>query len=1286
MRLHLIIHRHELPVTRLLWSTPVTQNSGLPLSRQPSALSSFTSSGPASVRTLSASASFNTAYTSTGAAGGGNDANYIISQLLADVNEVVPLGAAVSTGDAAHDNSEHWFLHDYVVEVMNSECLHFMRVDALLREGDEVVIRPLDPEDIATRIATGRRQIAANGTYLIDGVPFGKSRQDLKRTTVSRPSINIPPRNKRRRLETGDWSHGGGLEATLPLNDTTVVIEDVAARREDVVRSEEPPTTQAQAVTETQEEEATAGDEEKCLSTVAGGVPVEPPVIEMESVIASTPNVKRRKTPHLTPEKVQLPGPEDKSHLEEPSNKCSSEEESSSSDEDDSGNDSSSDSDSDSHSNSDSEPDSNYDSSSDISSSSDSTSSDSDSDSDSSPGSSPKVPSSNNKPSELETNKKNSTEKGQVNPPGHGTVRTKRSNLRAKWRRRLLRLKIAGILDKDANFDDMRAWENGKGGSAAIDSMLEVITSKEKSDFEKKREQLLRDIAEGGVEIPSPSSEKRKHQVVSQAVEVDSIHTSTPAQDKASPLSNSTASTRQSKLDIASTRRLLFGSLGVKPPKTKEEEEQTRNKLAQKYSLTPKVTAKKPRCITSEPSKEVIQPVENWQDRIVLKATECVYDDIELSTPPFPFVQRWDADAHAVIQELRASQAPQSKKRKKNKHKRQSCSNSANEKLYAEGYNQNYDYINEDVTLDYGDEASEPMEDVSHIAGVHPEAKPHNNGPIPGLKDFKAQDKIEPADDDLPPLPTDISTLPNADKSNLWPGAIFAFKQLDLSKATNWQPQVSPYRTAIVENITSSDIITFRLAKRDRDVLETDEADENNPRSYTKFEMPGFDEVDEEDDGLRDLEIHNLIDAKLVSAAARVSANKPREQLADIEEDPVKLREEEGLEDLADEPTDLGNEVAETQNVRLTEQAPLLTSSPPGDIHVSSPSRREISQLIRDAGFRSSVNSELAAPNNDEVVRDSGPNLEENKQDDTEETIQERSSGGEAAVQENGPLPQENEQHDVGESLREKSPFIASPKFTGFDYIPSPEASAEAPAESEPRKSPSPPLDSTVPETKLSPLSALENWISANTSTHGSDRENAPQPPNNFNEPDLSDDDSDSNTNSLVPNPFYEIDHLSDNDPDPTIEDLLAESTPCPPKTLKPLSNYQPAGSTSPPPKDSPHMKTQHPATKSTSPPSHEDNFPTAEVHDRNEDSQPSASQIPEGSVVVDLTLSSDPAADDEDFEEDSSLFHGPGWVAKRKPKPKLKPKANKRGRGGRHGRSQRRGRRSILEINRSIV
>ena len=49
----------------------------------------------------------------------------------------MPLETEPSVFDA--EFSGQWGLEDYVVEVAGSECLHFMEVDGLLRDGDEVV-------------------------------------------------------------------------------------------------------------------------------------------------------------------------------------------------------------------------------------------------------------------------------------------------------------------------------------------------------------------------------------------------------------------------------------------------------------------------------------------------------------------------------------------------------------------------------------------------------------------------------------------------------------------------------------------------------------------------------------------------------------------------------------------------------------------------------------------------------------------------------------------------------------------------------------------------------------------------------------------------------------------------------------------------------------------------------------------------------------------------------------------------------------------------------------------
>lgn len=118
MRLHLIISRHGLPATRILWTT----TSASP------ALGEYGAHRAASTSAIASTRTPNIAFSNGG---------YTIAQLLEDVNEVVPLETEPSVFDP--EFSGQWGLEDYVVEVGGSECLHFMEVEGLLRDGDEVV-------------------------------------------------------------------------------------------------------------------------------------------------------------------------------------------------------------------------------------------------------------------------------------------------------------------------------------------------------------------------------------------------------------------------------------------------------------------------------------------------------------------------------------------------------------------------------------------------------------------------------------------------------------------------------------------------------------------------------------------------------------------------------------------------------------------------------------------------------------------------------------------------------------------------------------------------------------------------------------------------------------------------------------------------------------------------------------------------------------------------------------------------------------------------------------------
>lgn len=114
MRLKLVIVRHGLPVTRILWTVADGSRDS----------HTVPSSAITSTRTP------NVAY---------GDEGCTIAQLLEDINEVVPLETSSQSVGENDELGGQWGLEDYVVEFNGFECLHFMHVDGLLKDGDEVV-------------------------------------------------------------------------------------------------------------------------------------------------------------------------------------------------------------------------------------------------------------------------------------------------------------------------------------------------------------------------------------------------------------------------------------------------------------------------------------------------------------------------------------------------------------------------------------------------------------------------------------------------------------------------------------------------------------------------------------------------------------------------------------------------------------------------------------------------------------------------------------------------------------------------------------------------------------------------------------------------------------------------------------------------------------------------------------------------------------------------------------------------------------------------------------------
>ncbi|KAE8398217.1 hypothetical protein BDV37DRAFT_34616 [Aspergillus pseudonomiae] len=852
MRLHLVIQRHGLPVTRILWTTA-----------SPSLYGQNTSSAlPAFASAITSSRAPNALYANGG---------YTIAQLLEDVNEVVPLETEPALFDS--EFSGQWGLEDYVVEVGGSECLHFMEVEGLLRDGDEILIRALQISDLRARRLTGRHQISTDGKHLIDGVPFGKP--FLKRPVSSRPAITIPPRKRRRTTfatqdniggyheEDTEWDlprirsfqelsalrgvdepESGIMDGNVEYNDDEDEdeYEDYHESHEDagngtVIRHHVDDTEDAEASeSDTDASDIDARDLEDELKdlkedldisampeteptddeqheaerrgyalrsrlSIPQAVPTRGSVAQAIQASSETGSFRRdSKAVRFSQQKEESPmlPPQESSLTKVPS---ASESSSNSSD------------------------------SASSSSVSDSSVTDSDEDSSSSDESSSELSDDSSSDSGISTSESEDEEISAAplvaNPPGHGSIKTKKSNQRNKLRRRLSKLKELGALPAEADFAALRDWEEKNEGRRFVPESSGSSKGLEMKEFEERRQRLLRDIESGGIDITDGTFSPLKSAEGSNQKQSKEL---TKERDAAVEEAGEVGpEPKRRTLDVASSRRLLFGSLGVRTPRTKEDEEATRKKLAGKASNF--VPQKK---VSDEPTGALESDLEeDWENKLIIRATECVYDDIQLTPPPFPFEQRWDYEAGDLIRQRKGLGKKRKRRQQLQVYDEEDDDNGGGEDSFVDG----------DLQLNYDDSEQLYIEANNHEDAQNAEEK----------------------SDDLPSVPSDRSSLRDLVEDDLKRGCVLAFKQLDVSKATNWQPTVTDFRVAEIHDLYDDNILNLRLAKRDRRQVKETELEEDEPQ-YTGFEMPGY-EDDGEDDGFREMSFADLIEPKLLRPA-----------------------------------------------------------------------------------------------------------------------------------------------------------------------------------------------------------------------------------------------------------------------------------------------------------------------------------------------------------------------------------------------------------------------------------
>ena len=224
----------------------------------------------------------------------------------------------------------------------------------------------------------------------------------------------------------------------------------------------------------------------------------------------------------------------------------------------------------------------------------------------------------------------------------------------------------------------------------------------------------------------------------------------------------------------------------------------------------------------------------DWKSRIVYRAIECCRDNIVLSEPPFPFVQRWDPQQQYSLM----------RKRKRN--------------------TQNVDQGEYDDDQSWHDTTADGAPGSSTKKMKKTPKRRGSKEPDEGHVELNYEDPPSRAfpgtsqfsdNDDLPALPADVTTLPLVNVEDVKPGMVITWKHWHLPK-TSWEPQLIDL-TGMVLSIDADQILRLILARRNRDTEEKVYDEETGERIYDKFDVPTDSDDDEEeekmDDGYRDM-------------------------------------------------------------------------------------------------------------------------------------------------------------------------------------------------------------------------------------------------------------------------------------------------------------------------------------------------------------------------------------------------------------------------------------------------
>ncbi|KAG9231418.1 hypothetical protein BJ875DRAFT_469585 [Amylocarpus encephaloides] len=291
---------------------------------------------------------------------------------------------------------------------------------------------------------------------------------------------------------------------------------------------------------------------------------------------------------------------------------------------------------------------------------------------------------------------------------------------------------------------------------------------------------------------------------------------------------------------------MLFGALGIKAPTNEKEANEARSKLIKGIRPTKELDRNTESSYSSSELQVESEDLTAWESVINYRAVECCRPGMPLTKPPFPFVQRWDP------QQQRGN-------KRRTDHQR-------NASHYYEGAYSASNPKRRKGTHNYDAEAPDSLQydDLVATSGAQDGDVEKEVGQQLQHENQTVQSEASQAPDDLVVLPNDPSTLPDLLDGVAQARMVIAFRQLEMSEATMWQPQMSPYKTAIVIDVLDDDRLDMLLAKRDRVRSEKLYDYDTGERIYGKFEMPVEIEDNDDDDGRLCLTFAELVEPKIV--------------------------------------------------------------------------------------------------------------------------------------------------------------------------------------------------------------------------------------------------------------------------------------------------------------------------------------------------------------------------------------------------------------------------------------